>query len=240
MKILITICARGGSKGIPRKNIRKIGGKPLIQYSIEAALKFAEGKDAHIGLSTDDKEIRQVAASCGLHTDYLRPEEHATDQAGKVGAIAHLFQYEEEKMGVQFDYVLDLDVSSPLRTQKDLEEAYALMLTKPEAYNLISVSEARRNPYFNMLEEKSNGYFHLVPENSSTVFSRQKAPIVYDINGSFYIYARDFFIQKLNSAVTDKTLIYNMEHLCFDLDEMIDFEFMDYLLSNNKLPFQLS
>lgn len=239
MKILITICARGGSKGIPGKNIKAVGGMPLIGYSIKAAKAFAKGKDAVIGLSTDSEEIKEVAESLGLATEYLRPAVHATDKAGKVGAIEHVLHYEEKRLNTQFDYVLDLDVSSPLRTQKDLEEAFELILQDPEAYNLFSVSEARRNPYFNMVEQKDSGYYNLVPELSSPIFSRQKAPRVFDINGSFYIYRRSFFTDELNSAITPKTMIYEMKHLCFDLDEMLDYEFMDFLIKQNKLPIEI-
>src|SRR5690554_5690572 len=116
MKILITICARGGSKGIPGKNIKSIGGQPLIAYTISTANKVALTMDAKIALSTEDSEIKEVASQYGLYSDYNRPDEFAGDKAGKIDTIKDLIKYEERKHNVRFDFILDLDVTSPLRT----------------------------------------------------------------------------------------------------------------------------
>ncbi len=237
--ILVSICARGGSKGIPGKNIRPINGKPLIGYSLESAQKFALKYNAVVALSTDSLEIRETVAKMGLVTDYLRPAELATDTAGKVPVLHHLYNYESEKRNITFDYLLDLDVSSPLRNLEDLEKAYAVIENDEEALNLISVSAAHKNPYFNMMEQMENGYYGVSKKLPGAILSRQSAPKVYDINGSFYFYRKKFFDLGLISAVTDKTLIYTVPHICFDLDEPIDFAFMQFVLENNRLDFEL-
>lgn len=234
MKILITICARGGSKGIPGKNIKTISGKPLIAFSIDCAKRIAAEFQSVIALSTDDEKTIEVAESYGLYTEYRRPFNLATDTAGKLDVIADLLYFEEGK-GNKFDYILDLDVTSPLRTVGDLKSALQLLKQDEEALNIFSVSPASRNPYFNMVEQKENGYYRTIKEGSFV--TRQSSPKVYDMNASFYIYRRSFFTQGCKSAITDKSLIYEVPHLCFDLDEPHDFEFMSFLLDNNKLDF---
>ena len=243
MNILITICARGGSKGIPGKNVKIINGKPLIGYSIDCAKLFHKnmaGKaDVDIELSTDSEDIRRVALECGLNSDYVRPDYLANDTVGKVDAISDIYEYASKKNNKVYDYVLDLDCTSPLRTQKDLEEALNLIENDPKALVIYSVSEAARNPYFNQVEKKENGYYDVVKKLDSLYMSRQAAPVVYDMNASFYFYTKKFFDEGLRSSETERTLVYLMDHICFDLDNPIDFEFMSYLMENNKLGFEL-
>ena len=240
MNILITICARGGSKGIPGKNIKPIAGKPLIAYTIALTNELKIKWDARVGLSTDDLEIKSVASDHGVLTEYIRPAYLSTDAAGKIDTIKDLLLYEESLAGYKFDYILDLDVTSPLRTLHDIEEALNLLIEKKDAKNVFSVNQAARNPYFNMVEENSSGFYSLVKTDiDGSVMTRQSAPKVYDLNASFYWYRRSFFELGDKSAITDRSLIYEMNHLCFDLDHPIDFLFMEYLLQNNKLDFEL-
>lgn len=240
MNILITLCARGGSKGIPGKNIKLIAGKPLLAYSIDLTYKFKKKWKAKVALSTDDSEIMDLAAAHGVCTEYKRPDYLATDSAGKIDTIRHLLFYEEELVDFKYDYVLDLDVTSPLRTLEDVEKSLGLIIAQPEAKNLFSVNNAARNPYFNMVEENNNGFYSLIKTNPfGSVMTRQAAPKVYDLNASFYWYRRSFFELDEKSAITDKSLIYEMNHICFDLDHPIDFLFMEYLLQNNKLDFSI-
>lgn len=238
MNILITICARGGSKGIPGKNIKMLNGKPLIGYTIDIAKRFQEKYgNVEIALSTDSDEIIQVAELCGLHSDYKRPASLGGDTVGKIDAIKDIVLYTENAKGFKYDYVLDMDVTSPLRTMQDLEEAFELMNVDTNAVNIFSVSEAGRSPYFNQVEQKENGYFNKV-KDAGTVLTRQCAPKVYDLNASFYIYRREFFDLGYKGAITDRSLIYLMKHTCFDLDHPIDFEIISFLLENDKLGFE--
>lgn len=237
MNILITICARGGSKGIPGKNIKVLNGKPLIGYTIDIAKKFQEKhENVEIALSTDSDEIIRVAQENGLHSDYKRPTSLGGDAVGKIDAIKDVILYTEKTKSVRYDFVLDMDVTSPLRTIEDLEEAFAIMNANPDAVSLFSVSEAGRSPYFNQVEKKENGYYNKV-KDAGTILTRQSAPKVYDLNASFYIYRRKFFDLGYKGAITECSLIYLMKHICFDLDHPIDFEFLSFLLANNKLDF---
>lgn len=239
MNILITICARGGSKGIPGKNIKMLNGKPLIGYTIDIAKRFQDKHgNVEIALSTDSDEIMQVAEQCGLHSDYKRPASLGGDTVGKIDAIKDIVLYTENAKGIKYNYVLDMDVTSPLRSMEDLEEAFEMMNADPNAVNLFSVSEAGRSPYFNQVEQKENGYFNKV-KDAGTVLTRQSAPKVYDLNASFYIYRREFFDLGYKGAITDRSLIYLMKHTCFDLDHPIDFEIITFLLENDKLDFAL-
>lgn len=239
MEILITVCARGGSKGIPGKNIKLINGKPLIFYTLNTAQKFKGAfENADIVLSTDSDEIKKVVNSLGfsIDTSYTRPEQLASDKAGKVGVIKDILLYSETRNQKKYDVVLDLDITSPLRNLSDLKNAFNMLLEKPGAYNLFSVSPANRNPYFNMVEEREDGYFGLCKKGE--FLSRQMAPKVYDMNASFYFYRKLFFEQDLQTAITDRSIVYEVPHSCFDLDHPIDFEFMSFLLANDKLDFE--
>jgi CMP-N,N'-diacetyllegionaminic acid synthase len=240
-KILITLCARGGSKGVPMKNIKLLHGKPLIQYSIDTAKKFAisNQNDCTLALSTDDDLILNTAKEFGLETNYKRPEYLATDSAGKVDTIAHLLAYEENERGLKYDYVLDLDVSAPLRSVEDLNNAFKIVENDKDVFNLFSVSKAHRSPYFNMVESADDGYFQLVKPLSNSILARQNAPIVYDLNASFYFYKRVFFEHGFKSVMSPKALIYEVPHICFDIDNLIDFDIMEFLISNHKLDFDL-
>ena len=236
MDVLITICARGGSKGIPAKNIKLLNGKPLIAYTVESAKKFQAMHGADIVVSTDDSDIKDVVRKLGVQV-YDRPDYLATDSAGKVDTINDVLAFQEIKNGKKYDYILDLDVTSPLRTLEDLSQGYLIIKNDKGAYNIFSVNPANRNPYFNMVERKNNGYYHLVKEGS--FLSRQAAPAVYDMNASFYFFKRSFFTSGQKTSTTTKSLIYVMPHVCFDLDHNIDFEFMEFLMRTNKLGFHL-
>ena len=239
MKILITICGRGGSKGIAGKNIKEINNVPLIAYSINTAKKFAKNYDSTIALSTDSDLIKQVASKYGLKTEYTRPEHLASDTAAKVDAIKDILLFEENKNKVKYDYLLDLDITSPLRNLDDLNSAFKMILEDTDCLTLFSVNKPHRNPYFNMVEEQPNGYFSIVKKMDGVFLTRQSTPKVYDVNASFYFYRREFFDLGLKTPLTDKTLVYITPHICFDVDEEVDFTFLTYLIENNKLDFSL-
>ena len=236
-EILVTVCARGGSKGIPGKNIKLLGNQPLLAYTARAALQFARLHGCDVAFSTDSPDILEVAAQCGLPTDYRRPPELGNDIVGKPHVIKDLMLYCEHKNGKKYDYVIDLDVTSPLRTIADIEGCLRLMQENPDALTVFSVNPCGRNPYFNMVEAKPSGFYGLVKQHDTT--TRQHAPKVYDINGSIYVYARAALDCPDPRAVTTRTLVYVMDHICFDLDEPSDYEYLAYLLAARKLPFDI-
>lgn len=241
MKGLVTICARGGSKGIPGKNIKPISGKPLIEYSLIVAKELSKKYNLDIFLSTDSEEIKNVVNSLqfpNVNLEYNRPDFLASDTAGKLDAISDVYQYAEKTGNKIYDFVLDLDVTSPLRTAQDLSDSIEFLFSNSEALNLFSVSPANRNPYFNMVEEKENGFFELCKKGQ--FLTRQSAPRVFDMNASFYVFKKEFFEENHKTVITDKSIIYEVPHLCFDLDHQIDFEFMSFLLENRKLDFDFN
>ena len=164
----------------------------------------------------------------------------ASDTAGKIDTIKDILFYEEAQQNIKYDFILDLDVTSPLRNLTDIEKAFKIIQSNEDAKTLFSVNDAARNPYFNMVEENKNGFYSLVKTNpDGSLLTRQSAPKVYDLNASFYWYKRSFFDSETKSPITDQSLVYIMDHICFDLDHPIDFLFMEYLLINNKLDFEL-
>jgi len=238
MKILVTICARGGSKGVPGKNIKPLNGKPLLHYTLETAFSFCEKYQADLQISTDRQEILDCAALMGYHTAYIRPDELATDKAGKMDAIREAWEFAESNFGKSYDYVIDLDVTSPLRNLQDMESAYKLLLNSPHALNIFSVNKAARNPYFNMVEDGKDGFVKVI-KNIGDLKSRQDAPKVYDMNASFYIFTREFMAGNFFISTTDRSLAYVMPHICFDIDEPIDFKIMELLMKDGSLGFSL-
>lgn len=238
MKILNTICARGGSKGIPGKNIKLLNGKPLIGYSISIAKKFSQLFASDIALSTDNEDIKKIASNFGLITEYNRPALLANDNAGKIDALKDILSYSETLNNCEYDFIIDLDVTSPLRTITDLQNALEMLLNNNEALNIFSVSPANRNPYFNMVEVGKDLYVKLVKQER-TIKSRQEAPVVYDVNASFYIYRREFFEKGFQTAITNRSLAFVVPHLCFDLDHPQDFTIMELLLREKLLDFEI-
>jgi CMP-N-acetylneuraminic acid synthetase len=236
MNLLITICARGGSKGIPGKNIKPINGIPLINYTINTAKSFSNLFESEIAISTDDMNILEVCKSMGEETAYKRPIDLSTDTAGKIDTIYDLVIFYEKLKGIRYEYILDLDVTSPLRTIDDLNQAFEILKQDKKALNIFSVNKANKNPYFNMVEQKEDGYYEL--SKKGDFLTRQSAKPVFELNASFYFYRRNFFDSELRKVINENSLIYEMKHICFDLDHPIDFEFMTYLIENNKLDFK--
>lgn len=179
---LYIIPARGGSKGIPRKNIKLLRGIPLIHYSIDIARELTD--DAHIIVSTDDDEIAEVARQTGLPVEYMRPEYLATDTAGSREVIIDAMDYADAH-GIKYDKVVLLQPTSPLRTVEDVESC--LSLYSPDIDMVVSVVEASANPYYNCFEgNPETGYLQVCKGNGQYT-RRQDAPQVWEYNGAVYV-----------------------------------------------------
>lgn len=180
---LYIIPARGGSKGIPRKNIKPLGGRPLIHLSIDAA-REAGADDRHIILSTDDAEIAAVGRQTGLPVEYMRPPELATDTAGSREVILDAMDYADRR-GIAYDCVVLLQPTSPLRTAADIRAALALYT--PDTDMVVTVVEAASNPYYNCFEaDPDTGYLH-ISKGDGLYTRRQDAPAVWEYNGAVYV-----------------------------------------------------
>jgi len=235
MKILVTICARGGSKGVKNKNIREISGKPLILYTIETAKKW--GKADRIVCSSDSSDILEIAEKHGVEVPFIRPKELANDDIGKIDVIRHAAIKCEKIFKEKYDIIVDLDVTAPIRKPSDLDNCLKIFNEK-KADVVFSVVPARKNPYFNMVEEKEDGFVKLVKPLEKYVLSRQNTPKVYDLNASIYFYDREFLFDKKNETVTstDKAAVYVMDDIsAVDIDSELDLKFIGFLIDNKEV-----
>jgi CMP-N,N'-diacetyllegionaminic acid synthase len=230
MKIVATICARGGSKGVPGKNIRHLCGKPLIVHTIETAQRCR--LIDKIIVSTDSPQIAEIAKNSGAEVPFIRPPELATDDAPKLAVIKHAVRFLETEQDYHPDIIVDLDATSPLRTEKDIEGCIKLVRDEG-ADNVFSVVAAHRNPYFNMVEIV-NGRVQLVKKLNSSITRRQDAPPVYDMNASIYAWKRDALMNN-NSLFLEKTRIYEMPEWAKDIDGETDFKFAEFLLKEGRI-----
>lgn len=180
MKDLILIPARGGSKGIPGKNIKPLNGRPLIYSTLDAATAIAQRDD--ICISTDSEEIIQVIREYGLDVPFKRPAHLATDTAGSYDVILHALNFYSQK-GIGYDRVILLQPTSPFRTSTHIREA--LSLFEPELDMVVSVKISHANPYFTLFEENQDGF--LRPSKAGRFTRRQDCPTVYEYNGAIYI-----------------------------------------------------
>lgn len=183
MTPLYIIPARGGSKGIPHKNIKPLGGRPLIAYTIDAA-RAAGAPDSHILLSTDDPAIADTARAQGLEVPYMRPAALATDTAGSREVILHAMDY-ADGAGIEYDCVVLLQPTSPFRAPSDILGALAMY--SPDIDMVVSVKEASANPYYNCFEaDPATGYLH-VSKGDGLIIRRQDAPRAMEYNGAVYV-----------------------------------------------------
>lgn len=226
--ILVTVCARGGSKGIPRKNIKNLCGKPLIVYTLEQAKRF-NWKDK-IVVSTEDREIKRIAEDNGIEVPFLRSKELATDSASKIPAIIHAAGEAEKYWKEKYDIILDLSPTAPLRTVEDIELAVGSLVVTPNTDAVISASLSSDNPYFNLFELDKKGYAHLSKKPAGHVMRRQDSPSVYALNGSIYCIWKNVLLKE-RSFFTNKTRIYVMpKERSVDIDNNFDFELTEFLM----------
>lgn len=229
MRPLVVIPARGGSKGVPRKNIKLLKGKPLIAYSIEAAMGVFS-KDV-ICVSTDDEEIREVVESLGLKVPFLRPQELASDSAGSYEVLLHALN-EYSKNGYEADTIILLQPTSPFRTAGHLKEAIDLYNLNQDCEMVVSVKETSSNPYYVHFKESEHGFLQkLLPSNYTR---RQDCPIIYEFNGGIYIINVEALKQKKINEFT-KIVKYQMDDASsHDIDSMFDWHFAEFLVEQQK------
>lgn len=226
---LCTICARGGSKGVPGKNLREIGGLPLLAHSIIVA-KRTNLFDV-VAVDSDSPDILDVATRFDVDLTLDRPPELATDTAGKLDVIARAARCAEERTGWRFDTIVDLDATSPLRSESDVVGAVDL-LESSGAQNVISVAPAHRSPYFNLVELAPDGTIGL--SKPSSVQRRQDGPICYDLNASIYAWARDPFVDR-PFLFGERTLPYVMpRERSVDIDDALDVVVVESLFARRS------
>ena len=225
MKILVIIPARGGSKGIPHKNIKPLAGKPLIHHTIDVARQIVADED--ICVSTDDLEIVQCVEEYGLKVPFVRPEELATDTAGTYEVLLHALNF-YELQGKQFDVVLLLQNTSPFRTANQVKEALALYQSDIDM--VVSVKECSANPYYCVFEENQEGYLKIC-KGDGNITRRQDAPKVYEYNGAIYVINPQSLKQMPLNKFSRRIKYVMDEQSSLDLDTMNDWKMAELIVS---------
>ena len=223
--ILVVIQARGGSKGLPGKNIKNLCGKPLIAYSIDVARAITI--DDNICVSTDDQKIIDVVEKYGLSVPFKRPDYLATDNARTNGVLLHALNFYEEK-GCRFDMIVLLQVTSPFRRAEDVVEAAKLY---DESIDMVtSVMPAKCNPYYDGFEDNDKGLL-TISKGDGTIERRQDAPCVWQQNGAVYIINPSQLKAKGLAGMT-KIRKYVMDEIhSVDLDTMFDWKVAELMLN---------
>lgn len=219
---LVVIPARGGSKGVPQKNIKPLKGKPLIYYTIDAARALFD--DRNIVVSTDDELIRSVVQKYGINVPFLRPPTLATDTASTNDVILHAVAFAESQ-GLEFDKVILLQPTSPFRTATHISEALALYHDRLEM--VVSVKEAASNPYFVLFEENNAGF--LQKFKSGDFVRRQDCPKVWEYNGAIYVINLKALRSKPLHGLTLVRKYVMDEYASHDIDTMFDWLFAEFL-----------
>ncbi|CAG0943299.1 CMP-N,N'-diacetyllegionaminic acid synthase [Candidatus Brocadiaceae bacterium] len=231
-RVLALITARGGSKGIPGKNIIPIAGRPLLSYAITAALDSRRVDS--VVVSTDSLEIARIAVEWGAQVPFLRPKEISGDSASSEDAILHALDWLEANSGQQFDILILLQPTSPIRTSDDITNALNTFLADPEATSLISVSPSRHHPKLMKVIDESGilrGYEGDIERN----FRRQELRDVYCQNGAIYIAEVDHF-RNSHSFTTGRVIPYIMSVVSsFEIDEPDDIPIVEALLLHKNI-----
>lgn len=228
-KILCVIPARGGSKGIPYKNIKELNGKPLIMYTVDVARQIFP--DENICVTTDDQKIRSIVEDHGLHVPFVRPSCLATDQATSQDVLRHALNFFEEK-GLFYDAILLLQPTSPFRLKRHIEEAINLYTDNCDM--VVSVKETAANPYYNLFEEDEFGYLH-ISKGKGNFTRRQDAPVVWEYNGSIYVINSNSLKTLTFSAFSHK-IKYPMDNIySIDIDTPLDWIVAEELLKQNMI-----
>ena len=215
-KPICFIAARGGSKGVKRKNVRLLAGKPLIAHTIESSIN--SNIFSHVIVSTEDKEIAIISKKFGAEVPFLRPKKLATNSAGMAEVLVHGLK-KLHALGYDFDTFVSRDCTVPFIRTKDI--AGSIRLLKQKHCNAVfGVYRQHLNPYFNMMELDSNGFLKLVKNKGNRPASRQKAPIVYQLNGLFTYYTEKFL--EYRKPLLPKALPYEIPA---ETGLMIDTEF---------------
>jgi CMP-N,N'-diacetyllegionaminic acid synthase len=231
MKRLAVICARKGSKGVPGKNLRLLGGVPMIVHTIRQALD--SGILDALAVSSDSEEILEIAGNHGVDHLITRPEHLATDAASKVPAIRHCVEQVEITSG-KFDYIADLDCTAPFRLPSDVVAAFK-QIEDANVSTLISGTKARKLPYFNIVELTADGFVRISKSTNPPIIRRQDSPQCYDMNASIHIWRRDVLFAS-DARFHDDTILYEMPfERSIDIDYEIEFVLNELLMKRSGL-----
>lgn len=225
MRNFAFIFARGGSKGLPKKNVKLLAGKPLIQYSIDTAKNVDSIEKVFV--STEDKEIAEIAVKAGAEV-IARPEELASDASPEWLSWKHAIGWAGEKYG-EFDNFISLPATSPLRSTEDVKAAIK-QKNEIKSDICISVTEASRSPYFNMITLSENGIASLVCKPKAGIARRQDAPVVYDITPVVYVASPSFIVNSSGLFEGIVTTVEIPKERAVDIDDIFDFKLAELIV----------
>ena len=228
--ILGLIPARGGSKGVPGKNIRVVNGKPLIAHAIQCGLKCPSID--HLIVSTDSDKIADIARRYGADVPFLRPAHLAEDTTPMLPVIQHAVAESERYFKEEIELIVLLDPTGPMRVPEDIETCVDI-IRKKDCDAVISGNTAHRSPYFNMVSPV-DGYVQLTIKPERNVGRRQDSPTVYDLNTVVWVYSRRAVMED-EKRIPTKTILYQVpSERAIDLDSELDFQFIEFIM-NTKL-----
>lgn len=232
-KLLITICGRAGSKGFKNKNLKVFCEKPLVYYTLSAASLFKAARpdvQVDICLNTDSQALADLVAAKYPEVVFLpRGEALGGDTVPKMAVFQDSLARMEEKNGCTYDYVMDLDITSPLRTAKDVQNAFEMKAARPDLDLVFSVTESRRNPCFNMVRDCGDHVEKGIDNANYT--ARQQAPVFYDVNASIYVFRRDFLANNTTGILWDGKIGVSkmLDTGVLDIDSEEDFLLMEVI-----------
>ena len=229
MKTVAFIFARGGSKGLPGKNIRPIGGKPMIAWAIEQAL--AVERIERVIVSTDSHEIATISKQYGAEVPFIRPEQLATDSSPELLSWRHALQYLKENTGSLPEIMVSLPATAPLRSIIDINNCLD-EYEKNLSDIVITVTDSHRNPYFNMVSQNSDGTYGLVCPPTSVINRRQDAPVVYDMATVCYVVNSEYIMSHDSIFEGQVRAVHVPIHRAIDVDTVLDFQVAEVLFSN--------
>jgi len=222
-KILVVIPARDGSKGVPKKNIKLLNGKPLIHYTIEAARGVFNDKDIYV--STDSEEIKKVSEKTGIKVPFLRPKQLATDTSSARDFLLHALDYYKTENGCDPDILIMLQPTSPFRNTIHIEES--LKFWDKDIDMLVSVKETSSNPYYVLFEEDTEGY--LKKSKKGNFIRRQDCPKVWEFNGAIYLINPNS-LRSMNIMEFERIVKFEMdEKSSLDIDSSWDWSIAEFI-----------
>ncbi len=229
--ILGSICIRGGSKGVPKKNIKILNGHPLLYYTINCANQSSLLDD--LVVSSDDEEMLAIAQQLGAEKIIKRPDHLASDTSSKWDVFIHLVEEYEASMGKTVDYLVDLDVTVPLRKPEHIEGAIQMILDN-DTDVVITGYEPERNPYFNMMELNDGKYASMVKKSDKPIVRRQDAPVVFSLTPAVYVVKKEALYQFKHWSEA-RCMIYEIPRQnAVDIDTEFDFKLVEFLMQNTN------
>jgi N-acylneuraminate cytidylyltransferase len=224
------IFARGGSKGLPGKNIRDFAGRPLIGWAIEQALALSTVVEVFV--STDSVEIAEISRKYGASVPFIRPSQLATDDSPEWMAWRHMLNFLLERDGKLPDAMLSVPTTAPLRSVSDIQRCIdAFELGATDA--VITVTDSHRNPYFNMVKLDSLGFANVVIADNSGINRRQESPSVFDMTTAAYVVNAEFIMEHSGIFEGRVKAVHLPKERAIDIDTLLDFEYAEFLFQRN-------